>query len=414
MTGEFVGIPPSETTSIIKIDINGVVKTDINTAVVTPRAAAAGYISPEIGNLTATGPGTGSMNLTVLDADSIRDNHTYRLEFVDSTAFHTNSYPWYRLVDKTAKDTLVPLTRLLSTQVQSPVIRGFVASINNDPDVIVDPGKTGWTKGNSNFVTQVGFDSRFAPAYQPRRVNYPADFEIRFTAKNQGDTSFPGSSFSSGVPSNIIIKNLTENIDHVQFIFQDVNGNSVFDAGDALFIVAGDSAGQPATQFFSARKSWSLTLLQDTLIPAPLQRQPQAGDVFRISTKKPFRTGEYFEFTSKAPTLDLSKAQKDLSNVAVVPNPYVGAASWEPQTASVGRGERRVFFIHLPQSCTIRIYTMSGHLVQTLSHNSTIDNGQEPWNLVSRDGMNIAFGVYVFHVEAPGIGTQVGKFAVLK
>ncbi|TSA23183.1 hypothetical protein D4R75_03895 [bacterium] len=414
VTGEFVGIPPSETTSIIKIDINGRVKTDINTAVVTPRAAAAGYIPPEIGSLTATGPGTGSMNMTVLDADSIRDNHTYRMEFVDSTAFHTNSYPWYRLVDKTAKDTLVSLTRLLSTQVQSPVIRGFVASIKNDPDVIINPSKTGWTKGTSNYVTQVGFDSRFAPAYQPRRVNYPADFEIRFTAKNQGDTSFPGSSFSSGVPSNIIIKNLTENIDHVQFIFQDINGNSVFDAGDALFIVAGDSAGQSATQFFSARKSWSLTLLQDTLIPAPLQRQPQPGDVFRISTKKPFRTGEYFEFTSKARTLDLSKAQNDLSKVAVVPNPYVGAASWEPQTTSVGRGERRVFFIHLPQSCTIRIYTISGHLVQTLTHSSTIDDGQEPWNLVSRDGMNIAFGVYVIHVEAPGLGTQVGKFAVLK
>jgi hypothetical protein len=409
-----VGIPPSETTSIINIDLNGRVKTDINTAVVTPRAASAGYIPPQIGNLTATGPGTGSMNLTVLDADSIRNDHTYRLEFIDSTAFHTNSYPWYRLVDKTTRDTVVSLTRLQATQVQSPVIRGFVASITNDPDVIIDQAKTGWTNGNSNYVTQVGFDSRFAPAYQPRRVNYPADFEIRFTAKNQGDTSFPGSSFSSGVPSNIIIKNLTENIDHVQFIFQDINENSVFDAGDALFIVAGDSAGQPATQFFSARKSWSLTLLQDTLIPTAQQRVPQPGDVFHISTKKPFRTGEYFEFTTKAPTLDPSKAQKDLSKVAVVPNPYVGAASWEPQTTSVGRGDRRVFFIHLPHECTIRIYTLSGHLVQTVTHSSTIDDGQEPWNLVSRDGMNIAYGVYVFHVEAPGLGTYVSKFAVLK
>lgn len=414
VTGELVGIPPSETTSIIKIDINGRVKTDINTAVVTPRAAAAGYLPPEISNLTATGPGTGSMNLTVLDPDSIQNNHTYRLDFIDSTAFHTDSYPWYRLVDKTTRDTVVRLTRLQATQVQSPVIRGFVASITNDPDIIIDPTKTGWTKGNSNYVTQVGFDSRFAPAYQPRRVNYPADFEIRFTAKNQGDTSFPGSSFSSGVPSNIIIKNLTENIDHVQFIFQDINGNSLFDAGDAVFIVAGDSAGLPATQFFNAQKSWSLTFLQDTLIAAALQRLPQPGDVFRISTKKPFRTGEYFEFTTTGPTLDQTKVKQDLGKIAVVPNPYVGAASWEPLTTAVGRGERRVFFIHLPHECTIRIYTISGHLVQTLTHNSSIDDGQEPWNLVSRDGMNIAFGVYVFHVDAPGIGTYVDKFAVLK
>ena len=414
VTGELVGIPPSETTSIIKIDINGRVKTDINTAIVTPRAAGAGYIPPEITSLTATGPATGSMNLTILDADSIRNNDTYRLEFVDSTAFHTNAYPWYRLVDKSTRDTVIPLTRLQATQVQSPVIRGFVATITNDPDVLVDPAKTGWTKGNSNYVTQVGFDSRFAPAYNPRRVFYPADFEIRFTAKNQGDTSFPGSSFSSGVPSNIIIKNLTENIDHVQFIFQDVNGNSVFDAGDAVFIVVGDSAGQPATQFFSARKGWSLTLLQDTLIAASLQRPPQPGDVFHISTKKPFRTGEYFEFATKGRALDPTKAKQDLSRIAVVPNPYVGAASWEPLTTSVGRGERRVFFTHLPHECTIRIYTMGGRLVQTLTHSSTIDDGQEPWNLVSRDGMNIAYGVYIFHVDAPGVGTYIDKFAVLK
>jgi len=103
-----------------------------------------------------------------------------------------------------------------------------------------------------------------------------------------------------------------------------------------------------------------------------------------------------------------------LDKVAVVPNPYVGAASWEPATTSVGRGPRLIYFIHLPHECTIRIYTLSGRLVQTLTHSSSIDDGQEPWNLVSRDGMNIAYGVYVFQVDAPGVGTHIGKFAVIK
>jgi len=98
----------------------------------------------------------------------------------------------------------------------------------------------------------------------------------------------------------------------------------------------------------------------------------------------------------------------------VVPNPYVGAASWEAASVSVGRGERRIFFIHLPQTCTIRIYTISGHLVQTLQHSGTYADGQEAWNLTSRDGMDIAFGVYVYHVEAPGIGTKIDRFAILK
>jgi len=112
--------------------------------------------------------------------------------------------------------------------------------------------------------------------------------------------------------------------------------------------------------------------------------------------------------------LDPAKAKSDLSRILVVPNPYVGAASWEPQPTSVGRGDRLIYFIHLPHECTIRIYTISGHLVQTLQHQSGIDDGQEAWNLVSRDGMNIAYGVYVYHVDAPGVGTYVSKFAVVK
>jgi hypothetical protein len=52
--------------------------------------------------------------------------------------------------------------------------------------------------------------------------------------------------------------------------------------------------------------------------------------------------------------------------------------------------------------------------VQTLEHDSSVDDGQEPWNLTSRDGMDISYGIYVYHVDAPGIGTRVDKFAILK
>ncbi len=414
VTGEFIGIPPSETTSRIKVDINGQFKTDVNTAVVTPHAPAAGYIGAKLNDYTASGPATGTVAVDILDPDSLKNEHTYRLEFNDSTAFHVNPRPWYRVIDRTSSDTIVALRRLRTDQEQTSVLRGFAININNDSLVRIDQDKTGWESGNSNYVVQVGFDSRYAPAYQPRRVNYPADFEFTFTAAGQGDMSFPASSFSQPIPSNIVIKNLTENTDHVQFIFRDNNTNATFDAGDAIFIVYGDSAGKPATVFPTARKSWSVTFIKDTLIPDPKQRKPQPGDVFRISTKKPFRTNEYVEFTTTIPKMDVALARQDLKKVAVVPNPYVGAASWEPQTTNVGRGERRIYFIHLPRQCKIRIYTLSGHFVQEIDHNGNIDDGQEAWDLVSRDGMDIAYGVYVYQVDAPGVGTVVDKFAVMK
>jgi hypothetical protein len=64
--------------------------------------------------------------------------------------------------------------------------------------------------------------------------------------------------------------------------------------------------------------------------------------------------------------------------------------------------------------CTIRIYTIAGRLVQTIEHNGRFNDGQEGWNLTSRDGMDIAFGVYLYHVEAPGIGSKIDRFAILK
>jgi hypothetical protein len=32
----------------------------------------------------------------------------------------------------------------------------------------------------------------------------------------------------------------------------------------------------------------------------------------------------------------------------------------------------------------------------------------------NKDGNEIPYGVYIYHVEAPGVGEKVGKFAVIK
>ena len=416
VTGEFIGIPPSECTSIIKVDINGQVKTDINTAVVIPRAPAAGYVPGSI-MTAASGPATGKVQVQLIDPDSISNNHNYILSFVDSTAFHDNPNPWYTLVDVTRHDTLVNMARLKTSQDVTTVMQGFAVQINNAQTVGIRTDSTGWRVGKSNLVALVGFntDPNAGQGLISRRVNIPSDFEITFFPPGQGDISFPSSSFATtGVQSNIVCRNVTEGIDHSQFIFYDNNNDGLFNAGDAVFMVCGDSAQLPGVDFPTSNKSWSVTFLQDTTIPPSKQILPKPGDVFHIATTKPYRTGETVKFQTLSPVLDASKAKSDMSRILVVPNPYVGAASWEPQPVNVGRGDRLLYFIHLPRECTIRIYTISGHLVQTIQHQSGIDDGQESWNLVSRDGMNIAFGVYVYHVDAPGTGTFVNKFAVVK
>ncbi|UCE20192.1 MAG: hypothetical protein JSV84_07615 [Gemmatimonadota bacterium] len=141
--------------------------------------------------------------------------------------------------------------------------------------------------------------------------------------------------------------------------------------------------------------------------------------VFNDTTSEgvPFGTGDLFQFRTKGARIDQTQAKHDMDKIAVVPNPYVAAASWESYTLAslnLGRGERKVYFIHLPSRATIRIYSISGHLVDTIEHEGTMDDGSEPWDLVSQDGMDIAYGVYIYHVDAPGIGQKIGKFAVIK
>jgi hypothetical protein len=285
----------------------------------------------------------------------------------------------------------------------------MIGYVYNDAVVEIVANQTGWVSGQSNAVVIVE-DVEEDDAYGNVSVRYPADYEVRFSDQVI-DTSARATFFDVPTPVRFTTWNMTEDR-KAHFIFEDKDRDSLISVGDRLVIVSGDSLGKPP-QLGNYRAAWSMKFFQDTTQGA--LQPPGPGDVYQISTTKPFRTGEEFQFTMRAVAMDLQKAKRDLEKIAVVPNPYVGAASWEPPNLfRSGRGERRIFFIHLPAQCTISIYTVRGNLVQTLYHNSTLGDGQEPWNLVSKDGMDIAYGIYVYHVDAPGIGETIGKFAVVK
>ena len=124
---------------------------------------------------------------------------------------------------------------------------------------------------------------------------------------------------------------------------------------------------------------------------------------------------DVFSFKTQASKIDPTVAARSIEDIAVVPNPYIVAASWEPRHQySSGRGPRKIDFINLPSECTIKIFTLSGYLVTTIYHKDVYENGTESWNLLSSDNLEIAYGVYLYHVDAPGVGEHTGKFAVIK
>ncbi len=409
VTGKEDGIPPAECSSIIRADLGGNVKTDVNTAAVVPRAPSAGYVAPGIdGAILHSGPGTGSIDVRVLNPDSIRDGHVYRMTFTNSSAFQNDAMPTFSLRDETANLTLVSNKKVVAKAEETPIVNGLIGYVSNDASVDVITSKTAWTKGSPNVITKVDVD----PAFVSTNIKYPADYELRFS--NQiVDTATTDLFFGTpaATPTNFTIWNLTENT-KARFMFYDNDNDGKFSVGDKIVFVSGDSLGKIPAQG-NYRTTWMVQFFIDTTKgPVVL---PKAGDVLTIATTKPFRTGESFQFKVSGTKQDDARAKSDIDRVAVVPNPYVGAASWEPQNQfRAGRGERRIYFINLPAVCTIRIYTVRGSLVQTLQHSASADNGQEPWNLVSKDGMDISYGIYVFHVDAPGIGEKIGRFAIIK
>jgi hypothetical protein len=70
-------------------------------------------------------------------------------------------------------------------------------------------------------------------------------------------------------------------------------------------------------------------------------------------------------------------------------------------------------FRAIPSGAVVRIYTLRGELVQTLRHDQST-TGMVPWDLRSKDNLEVAPGLYIFHVEADGMGDFVGKFAIIK
>jgi hypothetical protein len=149
---------------------------------------------------------------------------------------------------------------------------------------------------------------------------------------------------------------------------------------DIIFLTDGDTVASWQVNFIISASG------TDTIMP-------RLGDSLILKLNKPFLNNDTLQLT----------------------NPYIITNSWEPHNPySNGRGPRELHFTHLPAQCTIRIFNARGQLVNTIIHNTSIDDGTEIWNMLSRDNLDIAYGIYVYHVEAEGLGEKIGKFVVIK
>lgn len=146
---------------------------------------------------------------------------------------------------------------------------------------------------------------------------------------------------------------------------------------------------------------WALDAQGDTLRGVA----PQAGDLFTILTKKPLREGLRYTFHTTPPA---ALSQPPGLAVRVVPDPYVVGHAGEAGTAG-----HHLFFTHLPEQATVRIYTVAGDWVRTLEH-ADPSTDTMAWDLRNADRQQVAYGLYIFHVRDRLGREQTGRFMVIR
>jgi len=134
---------------------------------------------------------------------------------------------------------------------------------------------------------------------------------------------------------------------------------------------------------------------------------PAVGDKITIVNNKVITTADVYTISTTKNT-ESTVTAGDLADIQAVPNPFIVSSRFE--TGAYGF-QKLLEFHQLPAECTIRIYNIAGDFIRELVHNG---GSVESWDLQNYNGQEVAFGTYLFHVKAPGVGEHIGKFAVIK
>ncbi len=243
------------------------------------------------------------------------------------------------------------------------------------------------------------------------------DYEIIFADPAVQDTLWSYTARDSGLNKiykiPLYVRNVTTGI-RVIPILNTVTGDSTFtiNAGDELIISNAkyDTVTNiRLTGFLPGVKVSKTTFMYRLIFTSTSVAAP--NDRIRIVTNHPLSSSDVVRINTVKQT-GATLTARDLK-VTAVPNPYVVSSYYETNRYGI---KKEVQFHHLPEACTIRIFNIAGDLVRTIIHSAATSSSPTiaSWDLQSYNGQEVAYGVYVFHVEVPNVGEYVGKLALIK
>ncbi len=178
-------------------------------------------------------------------------------------------------------------------------------------------------------------------------------------------------------------------------------------------------AGFPLLTPGSSLKSYA-----DGIIPNKATLKLRVNNSFGFAEGTPESNGYptyRFKFEGKQAntTIDDSAANRAMDAINVVPNPYYGFSTYEDN-----QFESVVKITNLPALATVSIYTLDGKFIRKYNRDETpamLRGANRPvgerqispaleWDLKNQAGIPIASGIYLIHVDAPGLGERTLKF----
>jgi hypothetical protein len=116
----------------------------------------------------------------------------------------------------------------------------------------------------------------------------------------------------------------------------------------------------------------------------------------------------------------------DMENIYVVPNPYIVQGGFDRLGTARTVLDPRVMFVNVPKEGLLRVYSVSGQLMQQLSwtqndliaQGSGTPTGDLPFILRTREGLDFGPGLYLYVLTARGENANGrvarGKFVIIR
>jgi len=452
-------ILPSENEATLELDENeDVTYIGQNVQVVTPYQPALGY-SPNSftvtadENLLAT---SGTVEPSIVNKSNLKIGHTYKVKFDIAELGHLRSPSYrhksdiyyttngYSVYDVTSGDTLLYhedgnnvigenlvygdpagtgnyIYYLNSKGLSSDVIDGLQVGIEPKVSLVqYDNAASGWVKGKADItVTPSVNEYKYFPwQYDIVFSSTPSQTRTTFTGsiKNLNGTLLKNDEIllNQSIPFYVVnkyFKDSTGADEKLDMLVYDVNKNGVFDR-DSDYVLVGNTTSNASNTF------WAGTVFGVSFKNIKSDADmPADDDVYRVSFKRPFYSSDSLMFSVNEETaLKTEDIKGGMDRIKVVPNPYVATNMMEPALSNSSLNQRRrLLFTHLPASCTIKIFTSSGVFVDEIDVENSTDNGTAHWDMLTKEDLEIAAGVYIFYVKSKVTGDEkIGKFAVIK